>query len=286
MFRLLLVVLCLVIAHPVHGAIFTAPLPSNNAPAAYGAHGNSNPVEGLFQACLNSQDIPPEATDRAALTIRTPAMSVLVMDTLGQGGYYIAGFYDKATNGWFWADGASGARTLFGHGPHCEPVGELLALDWAQGFPQTEKGTNAIGDRIFMVYDGSAKGWINVDGKQAYDGVLCEGKDLYVKKSLPWWGILLIVLACIAAVVLIGIIALRCRRKKRPEPTDDDYSDEEDNESKSFQARPTGAATMRQRNNVAPRAGSQRGSHSAARSSASGSHSYSDEESPLSEENM
>jgi hypothetical protein len=244
---LLALVLCSVAAvvHPARAVIYTTAITAANAPAMSGST-LSNVVGGLYQACLSSKNTSATSIDRMALTIRTVAMSDFVGDVVGLGTYYVAGYYDATTDGWYWNDGVSGTTTQFGQGPSCKPVSESLASRWVAGYPKNEPGTTTIGKLKYIVYDGTQKGWINVAGTASYDGVACECKDVPLPEksnNFPWWAILIIVLGSVVviAVVVIVVVCCCCCKKKKANRYDGDEinSDDEeeemsDSDSKSF----------------------------------------------------
>ena len=221
--------LTLAAASLARAVIYTTAISSAYVPSAYGT--KSNPLQGLFEVCLSSINASATETDRMALTIRTNAMANYVADILGRGTYYLAGYYDAATDGWYWIDGISATRTQFGQGPSCAAVNNILALNWISGYPKMEFG-NTVGKLKFLVYDGAQKGWKNVAGTATYDGVACESQDNLVtfrneKKKFPWWGILIIVLGSVViiAVVVTIVVVCCCCCKKKPEKSGTDSDD-------------------------------------------------------------
>ncbi|KPI84181.1 hypothetical protein ABL78_6770 [Leptomonas seymouri] len=208
---------------PTYGLLYTTTLTSTQLPGVY--TGNS-PVGGLFTACENANIPRAPIGRRTALVVLTTSMTELLAKAVTSGQVYLAGYYNESTDAWYWSDSDDATATVaFARWPNATPVNNIIASNWAAGYPRTGSGS-AVGNLKFVAYDASLGGWINIDGTSVLSGVACHIVDNINEddksSKFPWWAIVIIVLGAIVIVVVVAIAACCCRKKKKPQYTDED----------------------------------------------------------------
>ncbi|KPA75507.1 hypothetical protein ABB37_08404 [Leptomonas pyrrhocoris] len=234
--RLLFAVLLCPAVLPCHAYVYTTTLTASQYPATYAAaHPSALPIRGLYDACVAATDTNASSFNRGALVFYSDNLTTLLAAAVPSGRVYLGGFYVPemgAYDGWCWDDGRSTTCPgLFCTGAACTRVPtSTVPLRWAAGYPKVG-ADGTVGRLMYMVYDASLHGWVNVDGTAALDGVACQSDDsMYAapkkKKRFPWWAILIIVLGCVAVVAVVLTVVLCCCCKKKQRYTDDNEDGE------------------------------------------------------------
>ena len=245
-FFFLLLAACVVIV-PSNAYLYKAAVSVPEYPATYAAaHAAALPIGGLYKACVEAVDSGSSDKNRGVLILYTASMATLLAEVMPKGEvWYIGGFYVtelKQNDGWCWDDGRSSVCPgLFCIGAACKPVSNSTVLqNWATGYPVLN-ASGGVGTKKYMAYDASLKGWINVDGTTALDGVACQSSDQLftnAKKKFPWWGILIIVLGSVVIIaVVVTIVVCCCCCKKKAQGDDEDESTFSSRSSSSFSSR-------------------------------------------------
>jgi hypothetical protein len=245
---LLLLLLCAA-ACPSHAYVYDTPVAASQFPATYAAKNPAAlPIRGLHDACVGANNPSVSANNRGALVVNSDNVSAILAAAVTTGQVYLGGFYVPSLgpdSGWCWDDGSSTACPgLFCLNATCDRVANTtFPLSWAAGYPMLD-ASGKVGTRKYIAYDADKKGWINVDGTTALNGVACSGQDIIrneSKKKFPWWAILIIVLGSVVviAVVIIVVVCCCCCKKKKRYTDDDDESSFSSSRSGSFSSRGT-----------------------------------------------